>query len=118
VANRCDRLPAAIEVFDEGHGVLIGAQKVGVDLAAGNDECIVFVDLDRIDGAIDRDRIGPIAVLPAPDLSGLERNDIDLAPASSTLCLGTISSDCSKPLAARIATLLPSMSFMGTTSWL
>ena len=55
VANRRDRLPGFVEVADEGDGVLVGAQQVGVDLPAGNDERIVLVGCDRIDGAVHLD---------------------------------------------------------------
>jgi hypothetical protein len=78
VTNRCHRLPAIVEIPDEGNGVLVGTQQIGIDLTAGNDQRVIFIDLDRIDGAVDGDRIAPIVAIPAPNLSGLERNDVDL----------------------------------------
>jgi hypothetical protein len=33
---------------------------------------LIFIDLDRIDGAVDGDRIAPIVVIPTQNLSGLE----------------------------------------------
>jgi hypothetical protein len=66
---------------------------------------LIFIDLDRIDGAVDGDRIAPIVVIPTQNLSGLELNDVDLGAGCSSLSFGTINSDCSKPSAASIATL-------------
>ena len=37
MTNRRNRLPAVIEIFDENDGVLIGAQQIGIDLAAWDD---------------------------------------------------------------------------------
>ncbi len=50
---------------------------IRVHLPTGNDERVILIDVDRIDGAVDRDRLAPVAVLPAPDLAGLERDDVD-----------------------------------------
>jgi hypothetical protein len=53
------------------------AQQIRVDRPAGNDKRVILVDSDRIDGAVDRDRLAPIVVIPAPDLAGLERDNVD-----------------------------------------
>jgi hypothetical protein len=39
VTNRSHRLSAILEIPDEGNGVLVGAQQIGIDLIAGNDQC-------------------------------------------------------------------------------
>ena len=77
MADRGDRLLVRVEVLDEGDGVLVGPEQVGVDLPAGNDERVILVDADRIDGAVDLDRVAPIVVVPAPDLARLKRHDVD-----------------------------------------
>src|SRR5665648_20252 len=78
MADGRDRLFAVEKVAHERDRVLVGTQQIGVDLPAGDDQRVILVDADRIDGAIDIDRGAPVAVLPATDLADLQGYDVHL----------------------------------------
>jgi uncharacterized protein len=65
------------ELLDEGYGVLVGAEVVGVDLAAGEDEGVVVGGFDFIDEMVDFDGLALISVVPALDLAFFYGDDFD-----------------------------------------
>jgi hypothetical protein len=65
------------ELLDEGYGVLVGAEVVGVDLAAGEDEGVVVGGFDFVDEMVDFDGLAPVGVVPALDLAFFNGDDFD-----------------------------------------
>jgi hypothetical protein len=76
VADRRKRFLAGIEIAHQRNRILVLAKQIGVDHPAGNDQRVILVDADRVDGAVDCDRLAPIVAIPAPDFAGLERDDV------------------------------------------
>jgi len=64
------------ELLDEGDGVFVGAELVGVDLAAREDEGIVVGGVDFVDEMIDFDGLAPVGLVPALDLPAFDREDL------------------------------------------
>ena len=64
------------ELLDEGYGVSVGAELVGVDLAAGEDEGVVVGRVDFVDEMIDFDGLAPVGLVPALDLPAFDREDL------------------------------------------
>jgi hypothetical protein len=76
MADGCYRFAGFYELFDEGYGVFVGAELVGVDLAAGQDEGVVVGGPDIRDEMIDFDGLAPVGFVPALDLPGFDGDDI------------------------------------------
>jgi hypothetical protein len=64
------------ELLDEGDGVLVGAELVGVDLAAGEDKGVVVGRFDLVDEMVDLDGLAPVGLVPAFNLSGFDGDDV------------------------------------------
>src|SRR3546814_123894 len=77
VADRRQRLAALEEVTHETDRVGLEAEKVGIDLAAGDDERVVVFDVDLVEGLVDVDLLVPAILLPGPDRAGAGGNDMD-----------------------------------------
>ena len=76
------------ELLDEGYGVFVGAELVGVDLAAGEDEGVVVGGFDVVDEVIDFDGLAPVGLVPALDLAGFDGEDVDFCSGSLEISLG------------------------------
>ena len=76
------------ELLDEGYGVAIGAEFVGVDLAAGQDEGVVVCGSDVVDEVVDFDGLAPVGLVPALDLSGFDGEDVDFCSCFLEISLG------------------------------
>jgi len=77
VADGGDGFAGFDELFDEGYGVLVGAELIGVDLAAREDEGVVVGGLDLVDEMVDFDGLAPVGVVPALDLAFFDGDDFD-----------------------------------------
>jgi hypothetical protein len=76
VADGGDGFAGFDELFNEGYGVLVGAEDVGVDLAAGEDEGVVVGGVDIGDEMVDFDGLAPVGLVPAFDLAGFDGDDL------------------------------------------
>jgi hypothetical protein len=76
------------ELFDEGNGVFVGAEDVGVDLSAGEDEGVVVGGLDLVDEMVDFDGFAPVGVVPALDLAFFDGDDFDSGSGFFEVLLG------------------------------
>ena len=83
------------ELLDEGYGVLVDAEVVGVDLAAGQDEGVVVGGFDFVDEMVDFDGLAPVGEVPALDLAFFMEMTSTVAPAFSRFFFGSVSSTCS-----------------------
>jgi hypothetical protein len=108
VADHGHRLLRLGEGRDERDRVLVAAQLVGIADSAGDQQRVVVVGGDLLDGLVDRDLVGRFEVVEALDLAVVDRDDPVVAPASSSAFRGSTSSTSSNMSAARMATLLPS----------
>ena len=64
------------ELFYELYCVFVGAEFVGVDLAAGEDEGVVVGGLDIGNDAVDFDGLAPVGLVPAFDLSAFDGDNV------------------------------------------
>ena len=76
------------EVLDEGYGVTVGAEFVGVDLAAGEDEGVVVCGSDVVDEVVDFDGLAPVGPVPALDLTGLDGEDVNFCSSFLEISFG------------------------------
>ena len=76
------------ELLDEGYGVAVGAEFVGVDLAAGEDEGVVVCRADIVDEVVYFDGPAPVGLVPALDLSGFDGEDVDFCSCFLEISLG------------------------------
>jgi hypothetical protein len=88
VADGSDGFSGFDELFDEGDGVLVGAELVGVDLAAGEDEGVVVGGFDFVDEVIDFDGLSPVGVVPTLDLAFFDGDDFDGGAGFFEILLG------------------------------
>ena len=79
VADRGDRLALLEEAADEGDGVLVHAQEVGVGDAARQHEAVVVGRVGVGDRAVDRERVGLVEVVEGLDLARLGGEQLGLA---------------------------------------
>jgi hypothetical protein len=63
-------LPEAKNFADEGDGVVVGAEIVGVGDPARQDERVVVTDVGVADGAVGREGLGLVEVVEGLDLAG------------------------------------------------
>src|SRR3546814_9314446 len=77
VTDRAHGLAGLNEGAHEGHCPLVGAQDVGIDLAARQHQRVVAGNIDLVDRLVDRDGITPVALFPTADLASLRRHDLD-----------------------------------------
>jgi hypothetical protein len=66
------------KLLDELDRVFVGAELVGVDLAAGEDESVVVGGLDLGDDVIDFDGFAPVGLVPAFDLPVFDGDNVYL----------------------------------------
>jgi hypothetical protein len=79
VADRRDRLAALEELPDEGHGVRIHAQLVGVDRPAGKQQRVVLADRRCRHEGVDGERAGVVEVVVARrDLAVVDGQQLDV----------------------------------------
>src|SRR3954451_20674097 len=76
VADRRDRLLGLREGGREVHGVLVGAQKVAVRDAAGNQQAVVVVRAGVRDLLVDRQLVAVVEVVEGLDLAGVEAEEL------------------------------------------
>jgi hypothetical protein len=77
VADRGNRLAALDEVSHHLHGFFINAQKIWVDLPAGQNQGVELLRLHILRLEIDGHGIAPILLVPALDLAGFDGCDLD-----------------------------------------
>lgn len=78
MADRGQRLAAVEEVEHETHRISIGAQNVGIDLAARQHQRIIILHFGVLDMFVDRDAFTPIILIPALDVVITDGEDGDV----------------------------------------
>jgi hypothetical protein len=76
------------KLFDEGYGVFVGAELVGVDLASGKNQGVVVVGVNFGDEVINLDGLAPVGLVPALDLAGFDGENVDFCSCSLEISLG------------------------------
>src|SRR4051812_20380769 len=77
MANRRNHLLGIEHILDELQGLWFDAQQVGIDLATGQNQCVVVPGRDLIERLVHLHGATPVLHVPAFDLAWRKRDDLD-----------------------------------------
>ncbi len=80
MADGGDRLVGPGEVTDEGNGLFLKPQGVGVDHTTGQDEAVVVIGADLAEGLVHADLLALVVVLETLDLAAFGGDDVNIGP--------------------------------------
>ena len=80
MADRGNGLARVSKAFDQRYRVLVGAQQVGVDLTAGQDNRVVVINSDIRQGFVGSNCVAPVVFVPALDVFAIRGGNMHGGP--------------------------------------
>ncbi len=76
------------EISNDPHRIIIVAENIGVDLAAGKNQRVKIIHFHCLGGKVDGDAVAPVLFIPALDFALLDGGDLHVGTLGLQLVIG------------------------------